>query len=411
MNKNEVINDLNTIHFPNMECIEVGTASEIIINQKIENNFKLWIIFFSSAFINRFHKLPSSDIRHLIFFSPQYENRKDFLLWTKQLNEQIQYSCLFREGKKRIEFNVTKIKNIFLWYNKLRKVKLPTGNKLIILIYMKTAYDAIEMIDEYIENHKLVSITTICDVHCIDSLLVQYYKLKGIITISLQHGLYSSNNPITVINSKSNYLLVYGDSTKKLCLKLGMNQKKIKVLGMPKLINFQPLLHYKKNKFRSIGIVFDGNKHIDNDINMFKFVKSMADKRKIAIMIKLHPGTPLKSYQYNFENIKFFYDDITVEEFMDGIDILIVGGSTVFIESMIKLKPVFIYSSEQRSLFPQETWCSFKNDKELEVLIDFLNNNYIDYFETMIKRRENYTVTNNVKENYIDFYKRIIQED
>lgn len=75
-----------------------------------------------------------------------------------------------------------------------------------------------------------MSLTVVCDVYMIDSIVVQYFNQKGINIISLQHGIYSRLNPISMKNSMSKYLLVYGKSTRQECLYFGLDEKKIKKL-------------------------------------------------------------------------------------------------------------------------------------------------------------------------------------
>lgn len=413
---NDIIVKLNKINFKNLEGVKIGLSSELILKEN-KSILKSISFFLCNLFSSKFASIDKK-ITHLFFFSPQYNSRKDHLLWVDNLAKNINHSYLYLHKKNKIDINIYKIYIVLSWLVQINKIKLTLSDKLIIITNMKIAYDAICNINNANKKNRIRSITVICDVHLIDNILVQYYNIHGFTTVSLQHGIYSSiTNPISIVNSKSQYLLVYGKQAQDECRKLGMESKKIKIIGMPQLLLKSVVTKYEfNNNFRNIGIIFDGGRYINNDLKMLNQIVNFNKKYGCNINIKLHPSTSIEKYDYLLKNnFNIFYKEITAEKFIQESDIIICSKSTVFISAMLLLKPVYLFKNtfEQKfpDLFPNEEWCSFSTHQDLEKCICNLRENCDDYFKKMIERREYYTNTKDVRKSYIKFYNQISGKD
>ena len=136
-------------------------------------------------------------------------------------------------------------------------------------------------------------------------------------------------------------------------------------------------------------------------------------KYDLKVAIKLHPGTTIEQYNFverDLNNIIIYNDQVLIEKFIEECDYIVCSGSTVFIESLIFLKPVFLFKSDRKDIFEEIEWCAFRNSVELGKLINWYKENPKEFEKAMVKTRSYFTETDNVKEKYIDFYKSLQKE-
>lgn len=395
---------LNQIKFAKLSEIQVGNASRIIFEDGTWPEGKLSHLLLNSLSFN--YCVSDEGKKNVFFFSPEYSIRRDLKQIMQDVQEVIPESCFVSAKRKFCFSGVRDFGLSLLWIKQMGKTSIPFKTKIAVAQLMQKAYKACKYI-EHFGKHEINSITVMCDAHMIDNILIQCFNKMNIETVSLQHGIYSHTNPITITNSIAKNLLVYGEYTKKECISLGMNPEKIIKVGMPKLISQNVIELSKSKKIGTLGLIFNGAEFVQDDIEMLQIILEATAGKEYDIQIKLHPGTPIEQYvdRCDLTRIsKIYYTDISIEKFIEQTDILFLFGSTVYIEGLVMLQPVLVFEGNRENFLGDISWCNFSNKDQLVLRMDEIESDYNKYIEKMKAKRRELTETDNVKQKYIDFY-------
>ncbi|MBR3241468.1 MAG: hypothetical protein IKF90_02050 [Parasporobacterium sp.] len=334
-------------------------------------------------------------------YSNSYKNRKDHYAIFCSLERLFDDKTVFIPGKRRFyPRNLRYLIKVFRWFSSFHKAF--GFHKAVyytsMLLFGITNADYIYRI-----LHKKVtkSVVVLSDMHLIDSLLVQRCNQNGIVTATLQHGNFETDEPFVL--SKSNYFLAHGEYTKSKAVRYGMAPERIKTVGFPKLIGHCDLDNtMKAGLVKSVGLILSGHAYAECDTHMIRCVESYCSEHDIKVKIKLHPGYGKENYTgVEWDRIDEVYGgEISIEGFKDKIDLAVVLNSTVFIEYVLTLFPSLIYVDNDDTFIEGVSWCKFHSESDLEKLIDELTNNHEAFEKKMLELRTCFSETDHVAQNY-----------
>ena len=101
-----------------------------------------------------------------------------------------------------------------------------------------------------------------------ENYMAQLYKKKGVITMTLQHGIFSRKKHIirSIIDmafelseSISDYYLAWNQYTKDEAIKVGLNPNRVVVLGAPKYIDFKEPINPHLSKCDVFGVILNNS--------------------------------------------------------------------------------------------------------------------------------------------------------
>lgn len=274
---------------------------------------------------------------------------------------------------------------------------------LVLLSKSASLIDLLDIITN--ENGLPQTLITLQDIHCFDSVFASYF-LGKIPTITLQQGLIGKENLLWkyVISDK---IIVWGFRQSEIFESLGVDSKKIKILGTAKYdLNVDKIdneLGNNKNKRVLLGIqqtMF----FKENEKMIFDFIKKLLySKENYTISIRLHPAITKKNRKKFVQKLKKLnlsygvkVDISDIEDPLEDIsksDIVLVSYSGLAIEAMLFKKPVIEYLSKKEDSvkfgdYRDFSLHAFKGGDAKALIIKLLNNN--NFYNEIVKKQNNF---------------------
>ena len=414
---NDLKNTLNNIKLRKCESVLIGDALHYPIrglgNVGYLHLFLRFIrILFTSSVSHYYTNKITDDDELFVFTSP---GRKDGLAKFEKLFNLIgRGSCIeYSFDKKKINISLlSQVPCIIDWYKTLSgagiEKKISFEISLCLYECYIEVYDITKAVSKLATNFKRA--TVFCDVMPIDSLLVQIFKNKGIRTVSLQHGMYSTSFDRNVfVCSHSDDYLVGNLFTINEAKSVGRGENMIPVGLIGSIGNAKIQLSRKTFNVKSIGLLLDSSESHDLNLELASFVKEYCSKHKYNLYVKLHPTEEKFKNKYKdiFEGSYFkgiWDEDITLVDYSKKIDIAIVRYSTCLIEMLGLGIPAFSFYS---SLSTRDMYINCRldirmcDDASLTRLIEKVKKT--NYYEEFIQCRDFFYI-DNCEENYIRFY-------
>jgi len=165
-------------------------------------------------------------------------------------------------------------------------------------------------------------------------------KACGIKTLTMVHGVMDpSYGFYPVIADK---ILVWGAMQKKYLLDGGVDAKKICIVGNPISEKYKTTVS-TNNNIREIGVGLNNKSVAYNKLLLENFAKYANENRDIKFIIKLHPSMIMLDWMYKLRNeylVFFPFDKLSIPEFFNRIETLIVGTSGIGFEAVVNDVPV-----------------------------------------------------------------------
>ncbi|OIJ21722.1 hypothetical protein BKP45_03210 [Anaerobacillus alkalidiazotrophicus] len=263
-----------------------------------EKSFIMLLKFFLASILKKF---DHSILKHkeIDFLFVKSQDRKDYNWLYEKIYSQCSYKkydfSLKRSYGINFFFLKNSVSNLELLYIFVKKSSLSEG----LFIYFK-AISYLEILN-ILDNVNYKHLIVFSDVQPVENLMVQYSNLRGINTVTMQHGLYIDYNNFPNINMlnyidvSSKYLLAWGETTEKLFNKYNPSIK-VEICGKP--------LEKKQKKSNSnihetIGVVFDIPLFKEFNKKLLLAAYEIAKKRKMKVIVKLHPQDSIENYTFD----------------------------------------------------------------------------------------------------------------
>jgi glycosyltransferase involved in cell wall biosynthesis len=194
------------------------------------------------------------------------------------------------------------------------------------------------------------------DMQGVENMLVQYFRKKGKITATLQHGLYidyinfDNVNRVNYENLVSDYFIAWGKETKALIERYHPNVKVI-ICGKP--------LHLLKasNSKKYFSLVFDQLLFQEQNAELLLIAYEIAKLNDLQVNVRIHPWD--KKEKYSFDS------DRTVFDQKLEYSMFVIGHTTSMIfECMRNGIPAFKYKTKYPSNVVSDD-LTFTNTEEL----------------------------------------------
>lgn len=263
---------------------------------------------------------------------------------------------------KKIEYDVKKNDSITILTNEgrtlsaeniSRKIKylISFNKELSGIKFLKHRwYFSIRLVDrkivlDEVDSLQLSPKVTMCfsDNSADETVLMQYFKMKGSVTVTNQHGLcifqsydYDRLNQSQLLNFKCDYFLARGVKQKEQFVLAGYSPDRIKVVGYIGACNRDIYVQ----ETISMGIYLDCPTvplSKNNNESMIKIGKQIACTLKMKYLIKCHPQDLVENYkELADENCLGIYGKgISLDETFKKVDICITHASATYVDVYI----------------------------------------------------------------------------
>lgn len=281
-----------------------------------------------------------------------------------------------------------------------------TGSLLEQLYYgasMTLVSDVKEVVETLIEFQQTKTLMVFQDHEIIQNIIVQEIKIRGGITISLQHGqrVYRKVDAdyMGIENFTADYTLLWNKYSQIQYMKAGYKEERLPIVGSTKYAldsQMQKINSYTFHKCekKTIGVILDvphQKKSHETNIKMIQFAIKFAAKYNYGVLIKPHPSHNLTDFgEYENVNNKISITplDMSMKIFSQSISYAISHSSGASVDLIIIGTPVFIYVNEVSFplILPNIFFFTEYEEMETNILNWSKNNNYnINEFENIRK--------------------------
>lgn len=214
-------------------------------------------------------------------------------------------------------------------------------------------------------------------------------RSENIKSISLVHG---ATHPIeNYLPVLAEELWVWGEYQKTLFESKGVSNTKIRIIGNPKVSEFQSNVH-RKWKCAGLGLTKMSNNERDRLIELFisgtKFFKEK--------VIKIHPQDSIADYsKYQNSGITIADNNTSVNEFLKNIDVLFVRRSQLGSDALPYNIPIIILCTDNSHLqngqiLNEYAGCPIiSNSEDLKEELDELKTNNV-YLDRRLNKQKEY---------------------
>lgn len=414
----DILNSISKQNYKGLEEIDIGKVvftvlSNKRLNDSNQNKRIIKIVFYNIRHImGHIRRIFISGIKAEIFgegnngriafvYSNNYKGRNDHYKRFRYITDLLSDKIVIEPGRKKFTIsNLGILKYLCDWNNNLKQVIIDADCRNTCLSEIINAYIESSIILNYFENApEIVHVTVFSDMHPIDNMLVQRCKQRGISTSTMQHGLMYD---VSRINTCSDYFLGWGQQIVDCFTKQNStNTNKILKLGFIKLIKEELSEKIIINHTRRILVICSVP---EEDNTLLKIASDFAKNNRYKIIVKLHPNQTADSIRENNVIEKVVSNEISAGELTKYADFAILGNTTVFIEYLLELFPVFHLSSGVNSPYDEVTWGKFSTVEELENAVSLFLEDTFTTEKTMKQVRDYFTETKNVANNYIHFF-------
>lgn len=228
----------------------------------------------------------------------------------------------------------------------------------------------IASIRKSVKTYNIDVLTTHADMQPIENYLIQYFKSKNKITITLQHGLYidysknKNKNEVNYKNVISDFFLAWGNETKELIQKYHPNCKII-LCGNP-IMQINSMM--KNNNF--FGIVFDQELLKNYNKEILQIGQELAKELNMKIVLKLHPQNNIDDYMID----KTLVIDKKIEESM-----FVIGHTTTMLYTLMRCgMAVFKFHTEVPSNKIGDVFLFLSLEDLKDKILNIKNTNYVN---------------------------------
>lgn len=242
------------------------------------------------------------------------------------------------------------------WYRQLNGHKSSESHRLVYLLELIKLFILKRRLDKLINTKKYNLYVSYCDAIVEEAFASQYFKKKGTVTASLQHGAFSAWRENELINSgvelrsfNSDYLLCWNQMTVDEGVKAGIPENKMKVLGIIGYINSDTEDWLRPNN-KTFGVVIGHESFEEENLKLIETANIIAAAKDYHYYLKLHPNYNENHFDDKVDR-KYYLGNvikgISILEYANMVDFSIVGSSSVFVELVYINHDVIRYSTRE----------------------------------------------------------------
>lgn len=307
------------------------------------------------------------------------DHQNTFLNFAEKFNDaDIIYGDFNRERNVNYVGFLKSIPLFVIWMAQMFMSGVSLYASLNVIYYILICYYQKAQLSE-VFNRTYKFVVVFYDASPDENYIVQEFKNRGILTMTLQHGMYSRKNTIKSIadtafeitGSIADYYLAWNQYTKDEAVKMGVDEKRIVVLGPPRYIDLKepeiPILAYN-NIF---GVILNNSSFDEHNRRLISMANQIYDTTGFRFVVRYHPELPEAKYDSMLGEGFLSKGDNkrTIKEYAEGVSFTIISGSSVFIDLLLLKHPVYRLIVSEDDNYSSVKFNSFTTVKELQKLL------------------------------------------
>lgn len=421
-NRFENINNPNYAFIP--RYLDIKKVMTVVLLQCSFGEKKLYTIYKGFLWLWR------SVITNYTYYRTDFKSNSDFLMFYGQFNYRDDHSKTFKAFSERFEdadiikaeknekkcfHPIILLKYVVLgivWFIQLiaERTSVPDALATIPFLCMCNYHcNFLEKIDT--ERYKFV--VAYCDVSPDENCFIQYFNNKEITTMTLQHGIFAkkptphnaSETGFELYASISDFYLAWNKYTFDEAKIAGLSADKIRILGIPKYINYSKPEGQIFSDNNTFGIVLNSKQFDKHNREMINIANQISEKYDYRFLVRYHPQ--LKGDEYielygkgycgNNDNKR------SIADYAKTVQFTIISSSSVFVDLLFLNHPVYRKIVSKQDTYSNVELFSFDTIDDFDCLLQMKNSNS-DIFAYLCTSYDIYG-------NYRKFFDEIINNE
>lgn len=353
---------------------------------------------------------------NVLFFYGKWNYRLDhhkvFENFVKKLGK---YDYIIADKTRYYITPIRFIRNVILtiiWLIKILFSDLSIIEGANLLPLLIKSYDLIKYLNNNIQKNYKICITYY-DVSPDENIFIQYCKNKLITTCTMQHGIFAKKDIIRSIpdtaveleKSISDYYLAWNLYTRDQAIKVGLDSRKIKILGIPKYIENTTYEDLEKPKKGIFGVMLNNSEFHTHNVKLIEMANCIANKSGNKYVIRYHPVLDKTVYKDIIDNEYYLEESsnqLSIIDYIKTVDFTIISSSSVFVDLVFIKHKVYRLIVSDQDTYSGIEYHAFKE-------CDTFVNSLLTANEVISENEYNYICgPSNVKKSYNDFINSIL---
>ncbi|MNJ18588.1 hypothetical protein D3C77_128920 [compost metagenome] len=303
-------------------------------------------VVFSLFFRLHISKFGSGDSELLLYYSCRHKQRADYDYIPRRLRELLGVRCDYIESSEHFSFSqiLHTLKRLPRAWRDVRGYQTKTWQRLsCALLIAKYRFSAERTFTPLLQGKQ--KLVTFCDAQSPENLLTQMANFSGIETFTTQHGQYRILNSVNISsdaeaydNFVSNYMLCWGEATRKEFVKVGFSSEQFIVTGWIKQW-FETSPHAPCGVF---GVMLNGENGKDSNISLLDVAKSIASKQNYRYIVRLHPWSKKEYYTRYLDDCCAGIGHYGLLSYLEQVDFSLAHMTAASIELLHANAPVYL---------------------------------------------------------------------
>lgn len=407
----ELRKQLNSISFVGLKGIRVGDALTVDTwhfrewTKEIVNNIDFARICEYDC------RLDGESVDKIFICSAPHTKREDqlekFHAVEGLFNNKI---VLTGQNKKTVQNPYLRL--IPIWRMQMGKLNYSSTIKLGICYLLCKALGQAQLL-----MNKIAGIVTIkkiiffLDVMTVDSILVQMCNQRGYSTYVLQHGIINgSYDYVEYRCSHAKYFLAWGEYTKWVAQRYGVEGEKVKVVGSMNYLHETDGYAFDTRESEFFLVCTNGvieKSAWNRNKKIIAWANRIAEKYHIKYYLKVHPCDNPDRYKHIVNDLycdRIIDKSERIESMLKIVNFTLCGNSTTFCDSLYHKVPAFRYITDRDKAIDVCKGIGFgrvKDYDELETELEKLKENRGLYQKKAEKIRKGLFNMDDVSEKYV----------
>lgn len=355
------------------------------------------------------------DDKILFFESLEYMDRRAYRQMYEKVEECVEKKTIIRP-RKQMGISKGLWKYLFLWLDWKRQLKRAVKDTRIswfLSLNLLKAYIELDKFRKELNGFEPRVIVTFCDVHPVDAMVVQWAKINLIKTVTLQHGHFNASDRGWVFSrSKSDFFFLQGEYARQEALLCGKSENGLIVAGMMNFIGSERKeihpIEIEKNVF---AVLLNGPGAKEDNDGFLKCADDIAEKYGLKYVVRTHPNLSNQNYFSSKYCCGESKQVESIEDLVGRTQFVLVGNSTMFIESLYIGGAAFRYKGLSQDIYDRIRWCAFNNITEFGIIYENCISHPDSFVEQVSKSVEQLCAPGNIASNYAKAFEKIVKEE
>lgn len=383
----------------------------------LSNCFRSIKLILGYIFIRPFKlQMRISDSKYLFFLdgSCRFDHKKTCIDF---INSMDKINVLKKKHNRKFQFKICLLYQMLFWIKFFMPMNVEMPKRLMYIVtlcYLFRLKEELEELDAKVFQCRVL--INLFDGDPGQNLVAQFFKKKGLKTITLQHGFFDVVKEKYICDANSivrgfvsDVFFVWDEMSKKNAVESGVPENKIVITGPIKYLN-----SIRKNDYsykKRFCVYFDGTReYINRNKKMLKCAKKISSDFSLCLCVKLHPSNSILDYpELNDSKIEIIPNCADNSKMLKDFDFVIISGSSLLLEAVYIGTPVFRYVDGDRGdLYAEIPIPTFSFEEEL---VDMISNFYANSCNVITSQnmiREKLGFPENIKKAYQSAFKNVL---